>query len=321
MSGSGSGGKAPEGKGEGLNPNVEDMFHKLHLTAEEEAVLDLSSEDEEETMAPAMWALVGKILSPVPIHAETIRSAMRPAWGNPVGLKIRTVGEKGDNTFVVEFGSARDMERVLSGAPWMVKKYVVLLQEYDATLSASSIVFDKVEMWVRILDLLLGWMNREKGARVMDMIGKVVSMDVDSDGKASGAFLRARVSIEIDRPIRRGIFLRLKRGEEPKWFKVQYEKLPYICFSCGKLGHSDLECPTPAERDEEGKLPYGPQRSVVVGHNLLLGRLRRLLGVVPTRVPRPQYPQTSQVRGRRNLTPATRRVWWVTLKRWRFSRR
>jgi len=141
----------------------------------------------------------------------------------------------------------------------MVKKYGVLLQEYDGSLSASSIVFDKVEMWVRILNLPIGWMNRDKGSRVMDMIGKVVSMDVDADGKASGAFLRARVAIDIDKPFRRGILLRLKRREEPKWFKVQYEKLPYICFSCGKLGHTDLECPTPAVRNEEGKLPYDVQ--------------------------------------------------------------
>jgi hypothetical protein len=201
------------GKGDGPNPNVEDLLRKLHLTEEEEAVLDLSDEEEEDAMAPVEWALVGKILSPVSIRTETIRMAMKPAWGNPVGLKIMTIGEKADNMFVVEFESSRDMDCVLSGAPWMVKKYAVLLQEYDGSLSASSIVFDRVEMWVRILDLPLGWMNREKGSRAMDKLGRVVSMDIDADGKASDAFLRARVAIDIDKPIRRGILLRLK-GEK-----------------------------------------------------------------------------------------------------------
>lgn len=65
----------------------------------------------------------------------------------------------------------------------------------------SSIVFDRVEMWVRILDLPLGWMNHEKGSRAMDKLGRVVSMDIDADGKASDAFLRARVAIDIDKPI------------------------------------------------------------------------------------------------------------------------
>lgn len=161
--------------------------------------------------------------------------------------------------FVAEFGSPRDMERVLLGSPWMVKKYAVLLQEFDVTLSATDIVFDRMELWARIINLPLGWMNRARGSRAMEMIGRVLVMDVDKDGKASGAFLRARVAVELDKPIRRGFLLRVKKDDEPKWFKVQYEKLPYVCFSCGCVGHSDLECPTPVARDEEGKLPYDCQ--------------------------------------------------------------
>lgn len=116
---------------------------------------------------------------------------------------------------MAEFGSVRDTERVLAGASWMVKKYAVLLQEYNGSLSASSIVFDRVEMWTRILDLALGWMNRDKVSRAMDMLGRVLSMDVDADCKANGTFLRPRVAIDIDKPIRRGILLRL-RGEKNK---------------------------------------------------------------------------------------------------------
>ena len=68
-----------EGKGSGPNPNVEELLRKLHLTEEEEAVLDLSDEEEVDAKAPVEWALVGKVLSPVPIHADTIRTAMKPA--------------------------------------------------------------------------------------------------------------------------------------------------------------------------------------------------------------------------------------------------
>jgi hypothetical protein len=50
----------------------------------------------------------------------------------------------------------------------------------------------------------------------MSLIGQVVKMDVDSDGKASGAFFHARVAIEIDKPLRRGVLLRMSKSEEPK---------------------------------------------------------------------------------------------------------
>ncbi|CAO2195035.1 unnamed protein product [Urochloa humidicola] len=90
----------------------------------------------------------------------------------------------------------------------------------------------------------------------MGLLGEVQQMDVDGEGKASGAFLRARVSIEVNKPIKRGVLLRMSREGEPEWFNAQYEKLPFFCYSCGIMGHSGLECENPAPRDANGKLPY-----------------------------------------------------------------
>jgi hypothetical protein len=47
-----------------------------------------------------------------------------------------------------------------------------------------------------------------------------------------------------------------KEGSQ-EWYDIQYENLPYFCFSCGKIGHAFLVCSTSAERDEAGNLPYG----------------------------------------------------------------
>ena len=99
------------------------------------------------------------------------------------------------------------MERVLAGSPWMVGRYSILLQEYDEKLSLAEIKFDRVELWVRIINLPLGWMNRTRGSRAMDLIGNVIQMDVDVEGKASGAFLGACVAVRIEKPVKRGIFL------------------------------------------------------------------------------------------------------------------
>lgn len=76
-------------------------------------------------------------------------------------------------------------------------------------------------------------------------------MDVDKDEKASGPFLRARVSIDLKKLVKRGVLLRLTLNGEPEWFHAQYEKLPFMCFSCGFIGHSELDCSNPAPRDAE----------------------------------------------------------------------
>ena len=91
----------------------------------------------------------------------------------------------------------------------MVGRYSILLQEYDEKLSPAEIKFDRVELWVCIINLPLGWMNRTRGSRAisMDLIGNVIQMDVDVEGKASGAFLGACVAVRIEKPVKRGIFL------------------------------------------------------------------------------------------------------------------
>ena len=84
--------------------------------------MEFSDDEDSEALAPEVWALVGKVLSPVPVKVSTVYSAMRPVWGNPVGLKMRAIGEKINNLFVVEFGCPRDMERIMAASPWMVGK-------------------------------------------------------------------------------------------------------------------------------------------------------------------------------------------------------
>ena len=82
----GKGGSSPK------LPSVEVMLRNLNLTEEEGAIMDFVDDDEEEALAPVEWALVGKILSPSTVSVDSIRSAMKPAWGNPCELKIYSIG-------------------------------------------------------------------------------------------------------------------------------------------------------------------------------------------------------------------------------------
>lgn len=238
------------------DPSVADLLQKLNLTVDEGVVAEFSEDEGDMDGAIVEWTMVGKVLSPSTLHINTIRVVMTRAWGNPYGMKLRYIGERGDNLFVVEFGSMVDMNRILAGTPWVVGKHAVILKEYDEKLRPSEIRFDRMDIWVRFLNLPLGWMNQHRGVRAMQLLGDVQQMDVDEDGKASGAFLRARVSIAINKPIKRGVLLKMTKNGEPEWFDAQYEKLPFICFSCGVMGHLEIECATPAPRNEMGILLY-----------------------------------------------------------------
>jgi hypothetical protein len=68
-----------------------------------------------------------------------------------------------------------------------------------------------MDISVRLLNLPLGWMNQHRGSQAMRLLGDVRKMDVDAEGKASGAYLRARVYTALDKPLRRGFLLKMTK--------------------------------------------------------------------------------------------------------------
>ncbi|KAK3164804.1 hypothetical protein QOZ80_1AG0025010 [Eleusine coracana subsp. coracana] len=244
------------GSGEvGTVLEVSDLLGRLQLTTKEENTLTNNNDEIEETI-PFEWSVIGKVLTQRSIHPTTIKSAMKPAWGNPWGLEVRSVGGKGDNLSIADFQGQVEEERDLHGSPWMVGKYASILQDSDGNLRPSDVNFENMNIWICVQNLPFGWMNAQKGEKIARMIGSMEKLDVDEKGKASGSYLRARVAIEINKPLKRGLFMRDESRKANIWYEIQYKKLPFCCKSCGIIGHFELECPSPALRNAEGRLPY-----------------------------------------------------------------
>ncbi|KAL6642633.1 hypothetical protein ACP70R_020814 [Stipagrostis hirtigluma subsp. patula] len=239
-------------------PNVVEMLGRLKLTAEESEAI-VVEDAELEGLATSELAIIGKVLSASVLHIHTITAALRPAWGNPKGLVMKSVG---NNVFTAEFECKQDLDRVLDGSPWNVGKKAVLVQAFDPNLRPSEVVFDRMSIWVRIYDLPFGLTNNKWGKELAKKIGSVVKIEVGSDDRAWGAYLRAKVQVDISKPLLRCISIYSERKKITEVFDVKYEKLPNYCYSCGLIGHSSVECSTPAERDEKGHLPYGKELRV-----------------------------------------------------------
>ncbi|KAM0887769.1 hypothetical protein ACQ4PT_028791 [Festuca glaucescens] len=226
---------------------LEEALGKLDLMEEE--VTPFVINDVEEGAKPK-WMLAGKVLYRNTFHIQTIASALRPAWGNPRGLVFRSVGE---NMFLADFESQRDRDRVREGSSWHVSKNAVILEEFVEWMQPSELKFDKLQVWLRILNLPFNLRNNTWGKATAKQVDKNASQVVFDP---VGGFLRARVTIDVTKPLRRGILIDSAARKCQDWYVFQYEHVPHFCFSCGRLGHSDLFCPNPGTRDANGKLPF-----------------------------------------------------------------
>ena len=112
----------------------------------------------------------------------------------------------------------------------------------------DEVKFDRLQVWVRVLNL--PYNLRDDAwclpiARTIDKEVQIAKFD------HNGGYLRARVSVDVNKPLRRWVLIDSARRKKVDHYDMQYEQIPYFCFSCGRLGHSDLYCSNPGSRDDE----------------------------------------------------------------------
>jgi len=86
-------------------------------------------------------------------------------------------------------------------------------------------------------------------------LGRVIEVDCKAIKTDQARFLRIRVEVPLDRPLRRGCPIVSPEGDEAK-VAFRYECLVGWCFACGRIGHEMKECES-ANDTEKSSRPYG----------------------------------------------------------------
>ncbi|KAL5831077.1 hypothetical protein ACOSQ4_016431 [Xanthoceras sorbifolium] len=68
------------------------------------------------------------------------------------------------------------------------------------------------------------------------MVGIVKEVDTRESGECAGSFIRARVLVDVSKPLIRGLRVKLK-DDSCCSVVVCYERLPNFCYFCGRIGH------------------------------------------------------------------------------------
>ncbi|KAM0921696.1 hypothetical protein ACQ4PT_006648 [Festuca glaucescens] len=177
---------------------------------------------------------------------EKVEGLMRNLKLSAAEQKGFRLGGKGGSTG--KFAEARALGKVLSEnpvyaeGPWKANNDLIVMVDFDPDKGLDDYVFDTIPIWIRVLKLPLGWMNRETGLEIGDTVGEGIDVEVGEDGAAVGGFLRLKARIKITEPLMRGFTVTLGESNKTKWCPFEYEYLPEFCYTCGIIGHDDKSC-------------------------------------------------------------------------------
>lgn len=115
----------------------------------------------------------------------------------------------GDSKFIMEFQASDDKEKVRHGKPWTFDRSLIAIQDVDDSLPPKAVNFSYEPFWVQLHNIPLAGMIKEYGELIAFGIGKVLTVEVDHEGKGWGRCLRVRMEVDITKPLARGRWLRV----------------------------------------------------------------------------------------------------------------
>ncbi|KAH1080237.1 hypothetical protein J1N35_019998 [Gossypium stocksii] len=128
--------------------------------------------------------------------------------------------------FLAKLQSTEDYVKVLSQRPWVIYGQYLTVQPWTKEFKSLQPYPSLVLAWIR-LPGLSGYLKKKILEAIGETINKVVHSDFNTDSGTRYRFARMAVYINIKEPL---IGQVLVNG---LYQKVEYEGLPYICFSCG----------------------------------------------------------------------------------------
>lgn len=236
--------------------SIEDLgerWDEFQIEEEEGGVLFDESEVLKDEV-DARWCLVGRLLSDRPVDFDALRNVMASLWRPGKGMFVK---ELDVNKYLFQFFHEVDIQRVMEGSPWTFNKVPLIIDRLKQGENPRAVTLNKMEIWVQVYDLKVGFMSE----KVLIVIGNYIGEFVTSCSKNFTGiwrdYLRVRVQIDIDKPLKRRMKIQ-RTKDEGYWVNFKYERVPTFCFICGVIGHSERFCHRLFEKELDAIVkPYG----------------------------------------------------------------
>ncbi|KAF4366213.1 hypothetical protein F8388_014931 [Cannabis sativa] len=240
---------------------MDDLLDRTgNLRMEDEAGWEVNEEKEAEV---GKSCLMGRLCSNKSMNRTLIRTILGRIWGLAEvdwGVKIKHTTTEA-SFLIFSFKRGEDLTRILTKSPWMLNNGVLILQRFTKTPSKWEEELNRFPLKGRVLNLPTKSITRNNMLRLASMAGEVIEIQQEDATKITlNGFFWFKAWISLDKPLCPGFLFPMSGGRI--WLPFRYERLPFMCFSCGYVGHDFKTCAKHPEQITDGngktKAAYGP---------------------------------------------------------------
>jgi hypothetical protein len=220
-----------------MEDELEHLCKKISLIKGEQIGILVFEGDVFETKSHEDRCLIGKIWTMKIVNKEAFKTVLSRLW-----LTIGRVifKEVQDNMWLFEFTEREDKKRVLAGRPWSFNCQIIVLNDFDETVPPSQMDFSQSPFWIQAHDMPLLYMTKGVGTKIGNSMGTLHEVDVAGNGVGWGQCLGMQVTMDLTKPLDRGRALNF--AGKSQWISFKYEKLPMLCYHCGRIVHGRQGC-------------------------------------------------------------------------------
>ncbi|KAL8548640.1 hypothetical protein ACS0TY_007795 [Phlomoides rotata] len=218
---------------------MDSLLEKLSLSVEEDDELELEFGDSSlATLGLMEFCLVGHFLTEQPINFNLMKSRMAYVWRPKMGLFAKDIGA---GRYVFQFFHRMDMKQIEDGSPWFFGNHLLILKRLDVGDHPLQVPLDKINFWVQIYDLPIGYFSEQIGIQLGNFVGCFVEYDESNKSLNWRSFMCIHVSLDVSKTLK--WWKCVKKGDGSVFVvNLRYEKLDPFCFVCGCLGHTESLC-------------------------------------------------------------------------------
>ncbi|KAL4361670.1 hypothetical protein GQ457_04G031690 [Hibiscus cannabinus] len=251
-----------------MDPVIETDLSELSIADEENSEIQVENESLQDGLSFEN-CFVGLFLTDSVIHFHSMKTTLANVWRPLGGVSISELGE---GRYLFRFYHVVDVDRVEDGGPWNFNSHLLILHRLKPGEVPALVPIFAAPFWVLVNDIPPGYMSVGVAKQLGNFLGSFIEYDSSSVSLCYKGIMRIRAEIDTRKPLKRRKKLAVREGEGV-YVRFEYEKLPLLCFICGKLGHGHSFCPIRLTMD---------QSNIVFGWDLGLRAPARRMAAAPT---------------------------------------